>query len=134
MIEIEKYSYCGFKCENCPLFYKKQRKHNKYNIKNINNITTINFTINNNLKNNLKNSLNDTLKHNTINTICYGCKNDSEIKFHKDCNIALCAEKRGISFCGLCPDFPCVFYSNFTTEAIDKIYEIKRKITEKNIT
>lgn len=112
MVTLDKYSYCGFSCENCPIYYKnKEKNDSQLDIKNID----------------------EKIKKEFADKICYGCKEESEIKFHKDCNIALCAEKRGISFCGLCPDFPCVFYSNFTTEAIDRIYEIKKEILEKNI-
>ena len=65
--------------------------------------------------------------------ICKGCMSNNEFRHYKDCHIAMCAQNKGISFCGLCPQFPCSLYSNFTTDAINKIYKIKELLITQNV-
>lgn len=67
-----------------------------------------------------------------INSKCQGCKitstkneNEKVSKECHNCNIKFCAEKKGISFCFLCPKFPCQYFSFFSQDDIAKLYEQK---------
>ncbi len=72
-----------------------------------------------------------------IESRCDGCKfisvntkNSNSLPECQNCNIKFCAEKKGISFCFLCPKFPCQFFSFLSQDEITKIYEQKSVICD----
>ncbi len=65
-----------------------------------------------------------------LNHECAGCKTvlseNKKISINcQNCDIKFCAEKKGISFCFVCPKFPCQYFSFFSKEEIAKLYEQK---------
>jgi hypothetical protein len=40
-------------------------------------------------------------------TRCEGCRSQVRTSYCKTCKMYTCAEKRGLDFCGQCPDYPC---------------------------
>lgn len=47
---------------------------------------------------------------------CTGCRT---LPAEKRCYCSLCAEKRGVAYCGLCKDFPCgALFSHRRTTAL----------------
>ncbi|MFX1337498.1 MAG: DUF3795 domain-containing protein [Promethearchaeota archaeon] len=38
---------------------------------------------------------------------CLGCRSNTRIAYCDSCKLYLCAQKKGIDFCGECAEFPC---------------------------
>lgn len=107
-------AYCGYNCENCPIF--KETKNN-----NLDEIRRLLF--NNNPDDNI-----DTLG-------CKGCLEKNNKNYMcKQCLIRQCAMDKKIISCGICDNFPCdklAYVSKQTMEQLKKINEEVKK-NEKN--
>jgi hypothetical protein len=74
---------------------------------------------------------------NFINSTCSGCKFiflnktiNTLLPECENCKIRFCAEKNGVSFCFLCPKFPCQYFSFLSQEELSKIYDNKKLLCE----
>lgn len=71
---------------------------------------------------------------------CDGCKYISSqietapiLETCQNCKIKFCAEKKGISFCFLCSNFPCPYFSFLSQDELTKIFEQKALIYESEV-
>ena len=49
---------------------------------------------------------------------CDGCRGSLEAHWSPDCEMMLCARKRGIQYCFECEDFPCLLIEKFATDGM----------------
>ena len=64
-----------------------------------------------------KKELDKTIKPEQVR--CDGCRGSLEAHWSPDCEMMLCARKRGIQYCFECEDFPCLLIERFATDGME---------------
>jgi len=67
---------------------------------------------------------------------CHGCKTEMVAMYCTDCEMRLCARKKGIEFCNECKDFPCETIKSFRNDKSPHhsvIFRNLRTIKEKGL-
>jgi hypothetical protein len=49
---------------------------------------------------------------------CEGCRGSLDAHWSPDCNMMLCARKKGVEYCFQCVEFPCTFLEKFSSDGI----------------
>lgn len=93
-------SVCGLNCARCDIF---QAGHG-------------NLKLRKEILEWFKKTRNETLEPEQIN--CDGCRNSLNSHWSSDCEMMLCAKKRGIQHCFQCDDFPCTAVNKFSSDDI----------------
>ena len=77
---------CGLDCFNCPVYLASEN-------------------------NKLRTTISKNLGVSFEQAMCRGCRNEKGtmafLGMTEPCNVYKCIEKKGMSFCHECPDFPC---------------------------
>jgi hypothetical protein len=61
-----------------------------------------------------KKERNETVKPELIR--CEGCRGSLDAHWSPDCKMILCARKKGVEYCFLCKEFPCLFLEEFSSD------------------
>ena len=87
---------CGLDCFNCPMYLASEDKELRTKISKNGNISF-------------------------EQALCLGCRNEKGtiafLDMSEPCNVYKCAEKKGVSFCCDCPDFPCDYLHPYADRA-----------------
>lgn len=95
---------CGLDCFNCPVYLARENEE-------------------------LRTAIARHLDIPYELAVCKGCRDENGViaflKMTEPCNVYKCVEKKGISFCCGCSDFPCDHLHPYADEASNKPHNVK---------